>query len=151
MTEDAAHSVNGGGFCTTACVLRVGACDRLREIVHATTCRVHTPSRGDVRAAAVQEKPRQALFLDEERTGAKNITDRIWPVVMARALKMRTQVSIPVSTGVLMWINGDARTEKGRSVCGPRPPNDCKEARAAVRLRYRARDFCFDHTRAVLS
>ena len=77
-----------------------------------------------MRAAAVQEKPRQALFLDEERTGAKNITDRIWPVVMARALKMRTQVSIPVSNGVLMWINREARTEKGRSVCGPRPPND---------------------------
>ena len=72
-----------------------------------------------MRAAAVQEKPRQALFLDEERTGAKNITDRIWPVVMARALKMRTQVSIPVSNGVLMWINREARTEKGRRVVRP--------------------------------
>src|SRR6476661_1101357 len=79
----------------------------------------HAHSGGDVRAAAVQEKPRQALFLDEERTGAKNITDRIWPVVMARALKMRTQVSIPVSNGVLMWINREARTEKGPSVVRP--------------------------------
>ena len=104
-----------------------------------------------MRAAAVQEKPRQALFLDEERTGAKNITDRIWPVVMARALKMRTQVSIPVSNGVLMWINREARTEKGRRDVRPSAAERLKGSPARQCAYATARDLCFDHTRAALS
>ena len=103
-----------------------------------------------MRAAAVKKNPGRLSFWTTSGP-AKNITDRIWPVVMARALKMRTQLSIPVSNGGLMWINREYVRRKGAETCGPRPPNDSKGSLARQCAYATARGSCFDHTRAALS